>query len=191
MSNGYPYQARTYHAEVLPGPAYHAPSGQPPPPSRSNKAVLWFVLGCGGILLLLCCGGAGVGGYYGYRIVAAEKPGIDATLTSYFNDAKNKDFNAAYNRMSSTAQQKQSKEQFVAVLSAQPWQSFDKFDSYQTTGIRVFWSSPGAGGGMSAAVNGAIRFNDGRTGTFSSTLEKQGEEWRILGIHVTAPVPAK
>lgn len=193
MSNIYPSQARTYHAEVLPGEPYQAPHGQPPAPSGGGNRLLWFVLGCGGMLLMMCCGGMGALGFGAYRIVSVEKPGIDAELTAYFNDLKSKDLDAACTHFSNTVLRRQTKEQVMAALNTPIWQSFDGFESYQTAGIQVFWGRPVAPGepaATTASVNGTIRFKDGRTGTFTATMEKQGEQWRIFGINANAPQPA-
>lgn len=175
MSNIYPSQARTYHAEVLPGEPYQAPHG--PAPSGGGNRALWFILGCGGMLLMMCCGGMGALGFGAYRIVSVEKPGIDAASTHFSN----------------TVLRRQTKEQVMAALNTPIWQSFDGFESYQTAGIQVFWGwpvAPGEPAATTASVNGTIRFKDGRTGTFTATMEKQGEQWRIFGINANAPQPA-
>lgn len=160
----------------------------PPPPSASNGKTIWFVLGCGGLLFLLCCGGFGSLAIMGARAIMKEKPGLDAELTSFFNDMAKKDYDAAYGHYPLSVQQQYSRDRFDQATQAVLGATFENYQSYQTTGFRIVYGRPpdvSGPMGTYAHVQGLLKMKDGSQRGFNATLIKEGERWRLYGMNVS------
>jgi hypothetical protein len=64
---------------------------------------------------------------------------------------------------------------------------FEDYQSLSVTGIHVaksFNTDPKTPQGTVARASGAVAYQDGGTGVFQATLEKEGDQWRLLSLQV-------
>ena len=203
-----PYQQPPYGQSPYGQPSYgqspygqspysQSPYGQPPygaggpyRPSGSGSSalkVVGIVLAVIGGMVALCCIGCGIFGYIGYRTVKEEQPKVQAALDRFMKAMAAKDPQQAGKLLSSRATL--TVEQLGQMLQGPRASLFEK---YQRLTIDEFHLRAGTRTlvpgfqGITVEAGGTFQYQGGTIRTFKAILLKEGEQWKLYSIDITA-----
>lgn len=166
--------------------AYESPSEAPPPLRKSWWP--WVLVG-GGLLFLIPCVCSGlVVAVIGRGVATAVVEHDDAELVvnNYFRLMKNQDIEGAYELFSLRARQTIPQSDLEKLARPPNDYLFSDFEKAAVLHIQIQYTS----GRTLAHVRGTANFSNGIVGTFQGTLEREGDDWRILSMNVFVP-PSK
>jgi len=152
-----------------PPPPAPAPGEAPPPVKKGRGPLFWALTGCCGCLLLLLIGIGLIGGAAYFMTGDAV-----AAARSQLHELKSGDIDAAYARLSSSAQARMSKAAFEAFVSRHPGLR-ENTDS-------TFWSRSVKND--TATLSGLLTSASGTRERVSYELVKEGGTWKISSIDV-------
>jgi hypothetical protein len=180
----------------FPGPSGSNPFQSPPPeatnPPRS-RTWLWLLLFGGLACLCLCSGLCILPIGYSLFQVATQQEEIRDVVEGCLHEIDNDQFDDALARFSERAvkQGLVTHEQLEALADNA---AFQEFDSLVVTNVMVnatVNSDPKLPQGVVANVDGTVAYNDGGTGKFKATLEKQDGLWKLHALEVTREAEPK
>jgi hypothetical protein len=157
------------------------------PSKNSNKK--WFLI-IGGILFLICicisiC--VALGGIGAFQ-VGQEKEPIEDVLNSFMFAMVEKDLDTAFTLFSTRAQRQMSENDLEVLIEGNNYVLFEGYQSIEIQNLSISKSlqtNQDLPQGNVATISGIVYYEDGFTGKFSATLEKEnGITWRLHRIDI-------
>jgi hypothetical protein len=167
---------------------------------KKTRRTLVIVIGL--VVLALClCVGACLVVYVGSREspirLLLDQRAVTAVADQFMREMEKKDAEAAYALFSTHAQQ------YVALSDLKQFLDDDlyvHFEGYESLSVRdggnfeIFWDvvgdDPRMPQGTVANLVVVVKYEGGYEGTLTATFEKEGREWGVYKLDVTAP-PSK
>lgn len=147
-----------------------------------------LILGCLICCALLATGVIAVGGVF--KTLGEEEGRVERVLDEFMLAVENKDTSHAYTLVSTRATKAWTMSAIQDLTKGYNYVLFEGYRSLQVQdGTIGFESSsdPDQPQGIVARVSGIVIYDRGYTGSFEAVLEKEGDNWRILGIQITVP----
>jgi len=160
-----------------------------PPPRKSNKK-LWIIIGTA--VSLLCIGAilCVLVIVFISKKVMTEKAPVETVLDAYMEFMAAKDIDGAYALFSPRAQRQIPISDFQNMIEGNNYVLFEGYQSLSAEQLNinaVVNSDPDVPQGTVANVSGFIIYTESIQGTFTGTLEKVNDEWKLDGMYITVP----
>lgn len=172
-----------FRTQASSNPFQSSQSGAPAP---QRNSFIW-IIGIGLLASICLCGGPCVGlvGFGVYQAVG-QRDDVEHVIDASLQDIEPGRTDQVLTRISKRALDHDviTREQ-VENLARNP--AFQSYKSARVTGINVstaFNSNSKMPQGTVANVSGTVEYDDGGTGSFRATLEKENGEWRLYSLQV-------
>jgi hypothetical protein len=194
-----PEEPEPAHEELPPETTAVPPAIQPtladtrlppakPPTKPSHRT--WWIVGIVAAAILVCSVVCGI--LFGSAIFKSivERPNVEKVIDQFMRAMAEKDADRAYALFSSRSKRKTPLADIEKLTEGNNYKLFEGYRSVELTNLNLqaaISTNPDSPQGTVGNANGTISYDGNFTGAFRATLEKEGENWRIFGINVTAP----
>lgn len=170
--------------EPLPGTISPSPTPPAPPPKKSRKRGIVIA-----ILVVLVLAGLRYTGSM-LRLFQTEQQHVTQTLDGFMSALARKEVSTAYAMLSTRAHGFVSESDVANLIGGSNFLLFDGYRSVAVGNITIGFQSGGDATdaqGIVVQTEGAVYYNGGFVGTFTATLEREGDLWKIHSFQVNAP----